>query len=92
MRILVSGSHGLVGKALINSLNPDGHEIVRLVRGKPKNATEIEWHPNEGRLDAATLEGIDAVVHLAGETTPAAVGPTKRNARFAIAASKARRS
>lgn len=68
MRILVSGSHGLVGKALIRSLTADGHEIVRLVRGKPSGANEIEWHPNEGRLDTAALEGIDAVVHLAGES------------------------
>ncbi len=68
MKILVSGSHGLVGKALINSLRSDSHEIVRLVRGKPSSAAEIEWHPNEGRLDAATLEGVDAVVHLAGES------------------------
>jgi uncharacterized protein len=68
MRILVSGSHGLVGKALIESLTSDGHEIVRLVRSKPAGATEIEWHPNEGRLDPASLEGIDAVVHLAGES------------------------
>ncbi|MEN3328718.1 MAG: uncharacterized protein V7638_3525 [Acidobacteriota bacterium] len=68
MRILVSGSHGLVGKALINSLRSDSHEIIRLVRGKPSRATEIEWHPHEGRLDAASLEGVDAVVHLAGES------------------------
>src|SRR3954452_12593646 len=68
MRILVSGSHGLVGKALIKALTSDGHEIVRLVRGKPSGANEIEWHPNEQRLDAAALEGLDAVVHLAGES------------------------
>lgn len=68
MRILVSGSHGLVGKALIASLTSDGHEIVRLVRGKPSGASEIEWHPNQGRLDTASLEGIDVVVHLAGES------------------------
>ena len=68
MRILVSGSHGLVGKALINSLTSDGHEIVRLVRGKPSGATEIEWHPNQEKIDPARFEGIDAVVHLAGES------------------------
>src|ERR1051325_9565777 len=68
MRILVSGSHGLVGKALIRSLTSDGHEIVRLVRGKPSGATEIEWHPNQEKIDAAALEGVDAVVHLAGES------------------------
>jgi uncharacterized protein (TIGR01777 family) len=64
----MSGSHGLVGKALISSLRSNSHEIVRLVRGKPSGANEIEWHPNEGCLDAATLEGVDAVVHLAGES------------------------
>ena len=68
MRILVSGSHGLVGKALIGSLSSDGHQIVRLVRGKPSGAAEVEWHPNEGRIDNSALEGVDAVVHLAGES------------------------
>jgi uncharacterized protein (TIGR01777 family) len=68
MRILVSGSHGLVGKALISSLTSDGHEIVRLVRNKPAGPTEIEWHPNQEKIDAASLEGIDAAVHLAGES------------------------
>ena len=68
MRILVSGSHGLVGKALTRSLTDDGHEVVRLVRrertlGKP----EVEWHPELGRIETAQLEGIEAVVHLAGE-------------------------
>ena len=68
MRILVSGSHGLVGKALIGALSSDGHEIVRLIRGKPSGAKEIEWHPNEGRLDATSLEGLGAAIHLAGES------------------------
>ncbi len=68
MKILVSGSHGLVGKALISSLTADGHEIVRLVRKKPSSPAEVEWHPNQGKLDAASLEGLDAVVHLAGES------------------------
>ena len=69
MKILVSGAHGLVGKALIKSLTGDGHEIVSLVRresvvGKP----EIEWHPNRGQIDAQQLEGFDVVIHLAGES------------------------
>ena len=68
MKILISGSHGLVGKALTKSLTNDGHEIVRLVRRKTASASEIEWHPNEGRIEAERLEGIDAVVHLAGES------------------------
>jgi uncharacterized protein (TIGR01777 family) len=69
MKILVSGSHGLVGKALINSLTTDGHEVLRLVRqARAFGALEIEWHPNQGQLDAQHLEGFDVVVHLAGES------------------------
>src|SRR5687768_11198767 len=68
MKILISGSHGLVGKALIKSLTSDGHEVVRLVRReRAAGAPEIEWHPNEGRIDPHQLEGLDIVVHLAGE-------------------------
>ena len=69
MKILVSGSHGLVGKALIQSLTTDGHEVLRLVRGaRTLGTAEIEWHPNQGQLDGQHLEGLDVVVHLAGES------------------------
>ena len=69
MKILVSGSHGLVGKALINSLTTDGHEVLKLVRhARAFGAPEVEWHPNQGQLDAQHLEGFDVVVHLAGES------------------------
>jgi uncharacterized protein len=68
MRILVSGSHGLVGRALIDSLTGDGHEICRLVRDRVGGSSEIEWHPNKGRIDPQRLEGLDAVIHLAGES------------------------
>ncbi len=69
MRVLISGSHGLVGQALIESLTNDGHEIHRLVRrGRAVGSPEIEWHPNQGLIDAEHLEGLDAVVHLAGES------------------------
>lgn len=69
MKILISGSHGLVGSALARSLTEDGHEVVRLVRKESApGSLEIEWHPNQGRIDAQRLEGFDAVVHLAGES------------------------
>jgi uncharacterized protein (TIGR01777 family) len=69
MKILVSGSHGLVGKALIRSLTNDSHEVVRLVRRTRSFGTpEIEWHPNQGKIDSEHFEGLDAVVHLAGES------------------------
>ena len=69
MKILVSGSHGLVGSALIKSLTEDKHEVVRLVRREVPNSTsEIEWRPDQDRIDAQRLEGLEAVIHLAGES------------------------
>ena len=67
MKILISGSHGLVGKALISELNKDKHEIVSLVRHASERASEIEWHPNQGSIDSEHVSGFDVVVHLAGE-------------------------
>ena len=68
MKILITGSHGLVGKALISELVKDGHEIVSLVRHKSEGASEIEWHPNQGSIDSERVSGFDVVVHLAGES------------------------
>ena len=69
MKILVSGSHGLVGSALVKSLTADSHEVVPLVRGERAfGSPQVEWHPNQGLIDAQHLEGIDAVIHLAGES------------------------
>ncbi|HVF23561.1 MAG TPA: TIGR01777 family oxidoreductase [Pyrinomonadaceae bacterium] len=68
MKILISGSHGLVGGALVQSLVKDGHEVVRLVRHNPQAGSEIEWHPNQERLNPQAIEGFDAVFHLAGES------------------------
>ena len=68
MKILVSGSHGLVGTALVHSLTGDGHEAIRLVRGEhAMGSPEVGWQPQQGRIDVEHLEGIHAVVHLAGE-------------------------
>ena len=68
MKILVTGSTGLVGSALIPALEAKGRQIARLVRKAPKNKeTEIFWDPEKGALNAEELEGIDAAVHLAGE-------------------------
>lgn len=68
MRVLVSGSTGLIGSALIEALPAHGHEPVRLVRGAPPDPVPaVAWNPAAGRLDDGALDGIDAVVHLAGE-------------------------
>lgn len=69
MKILISGSHGLVGSALAQSLAKDDHEVFSLVRHAAKaGAREIEWHPNHGRLNPQDIEGFDVVFHLAGES------------------------
>jgi uncharacterized protein len=68
MKILISGSHGLVGGALIKLLTTNGHEVIRLVRhARTVGAPEIEWQPDMGTIDKQQLESLDAVVHLAGE-------------------------
>lgn len=69
MKVLVSGATGLVGSAVVASLQADGHEAVRLGRKAVAGSTEpmVAWDPAQGELDAAALEGLDAVVHLAGE-------------------------
>ena len=67
MDIAVTGSNGLIGSALIRSLEADGHSVRRLVRGGSAGAGRVAWDPLAGTIDAAGLEGVDAVVHLAGE-------------------------
>lgn len=68
MKVLVSGSTGLVGSALVPFLVSGGHEVVRLVRGRPApGVVAVPWDPQAGTIAAAQLEGFDAVVHLAGE-------------------------
>jgi uncharacterized protein len=66
-KILISGSHGLVGSALVKLLTTEGHDVVRLVRHGGAGSSEIEWDPEKGSIDSARLEGVEAVVHLAGE-------------------------
>src|SRR5690349_4524614 len=66
-RILIAGSTGLIGSALVDFLRAGGHEVLRLVRRPPATAADIRWDPDEGELEAPRLEGIDAIVNLAGE-------------------------
>jgi uncharacterized protein (TIGR01777 family) len=65
MKIVISGASGLIGTQLVAKLSNGGHEVVRLVRRSPKSG-EIQWNPKSGTLDAAALEGVDAVIHLSG--------------------------
>lgn len=68
MRVLVSGTNGLIGSALLAALRTDGDEVTRLVRG-PAGPGDVAWDPAAGTVDETALAaaGVDAVVHLAGE-------------------------
>ncbi len=68
LRVAVTGASGLIGAALVERLRRDGHTVVRLVRHAPTAADEARWDPATGAVDAAALDGSDAVVHLAGES------------------------
>lgn len=66
MRILVTGATGLVGSQLVETLKSQGHHVLRLVRNQPQGG-DVFWNPNKREIDKEKLEGLDAVVHLAGE-------------------------
>ncbi len=67
LRVAISGASGLVGRALTAFLETGGHEVRALVRRAPRGPGEIRWDPAAGTVDRAALEGLDALVHLAGE-------------------------
>lgn len=67
MDVAVSGASGLIGTALVAALTDAGHRPIRLVRREPATgADEIRWKPSAGEIDAASLEGVHAVVNLSG--------------------------
>ncbi len=66
MRVAMTGSSGMIGTALRGSLAADGHEVLRLVRREPQGSGEVSWEPTRGHLDPQSLDGVDAVVNLAG--------------------------
>jgi uncharacterized protein (TIGR01777 family) len=65
MQLLVTGSHGMVGSALVPLLTRANHSVRRLVRSGG-DAGDANWRPDRGELDARAFDGVDAVVHLAG--------------------------
>ncbi len=74
LRVLISGATGLVGGNLAAFLATGGHRVDRLVRRTPAGdgrnefgGVDIPWDPAAGRLDAAAIDGVDAIVHLSGE-------------------------
>jgi uncharacterized protein len=72
MNIAVTGSTGLVGSALVPFFRNRGHHVHRIVRSDGDcSGEDVAWNPNTGRIDAARLEALDAVVHLAGKNIAA---------------------
>ena len=69
MRVLITGASGLIGKALQRSFSEKGYEMLLAGRGEPKHENEIQWSVDDGfqEEDLGRLEGLDAVIHLAGE-------------------------
>jgi NAD(P)-dependent dehydrogenase (short-subunit alcohol dehydrogenase family) len=65
MKVAVTGSHGLIGRSLLGELRRAGHDVVRVVRS-PEGGGAARWDPGAGTIDSARLEGVEAVVHLAG--------------------------
>lgn len=68
MRVAVTGSSGLIGRALVDSLQREGHTVHRVVRDHARaTGGDIYWSVERSEIDASAFSGIDAVVHLAGE-------------------------
>src|SRR2546428_3622418 len=80
MKIVVSGSTGLVGSALTPVLASLGHDVVPLVRRGPAGGEGgvVGWDPERGMIDCDGLEGIDAAIHLAGENVFGRWSPAKK--------------
>ncbi len=66
--VVVAGSSGLIGRALVESLRADGVRVTRLVRHAPTTPDEVEWLTDASPLDPAVIEGATAVVGLNGAT------------------------
>ena len=85
MTVAVTGASGLIGRALTHFLTTGGHTVVRIGRGSVDERSgpglrDVQWDPAAGRLDPAALEGVDAVVHLAGASVNARWTPRRRRA------------
>lgn len=75
MKVLVTGATGLVGRHLLRRLIEGGHEVVALTRNLDDASVTLpvrclihEWFPDSGQIDEHALDGVDGVIHLAGES------------------------
>ena len=77
-KIAVTGASGLIGSALVAQLKSDGHQVQKIVRRPVRTADEVSWNPIKGEIDLQSLEGVDAIFHLAG----AGVGDKRWSASY----------
>ena len=77
MRILLTGSSGLIGQALLPFLTSNGHKVVRLTRS-PASGRYILWNPDAGTMNTDDLEDFEAIIHLAGESIVGRWTPEKK--------------
>ena len=83
MKVLVTGSGGLIGSGLMPLLAVAGHQVIRLVRSEPNPGQgSVRWDPEAGEIDLKGLEGAEAVVHLAGENIASGRWTDERKARI----------
>ncbi len=83
MKILVSGSTGLIGRALVAHLSSHDHEAIPLIRsGQATAGKHVRWDPAAGDINTDDLKGVDAVVHLAGENVASGRWTTSKKARI----------
>jgi uncharacterized protein (TIGR01777 family) len=79
LRIAVTGASGLIGSRLVPFLRTQGHEVVRISRSGSGSDT-VRWNPAKGEIDAARLDGLDAVIHLAGTSIAGGRWTSRRKA------------
>ena len=77
-RVAVTGASGLIGTALVAQLKNDGYQVQKLVRRPVRTSDEVFWDPIKGQIDTPSLEGVDAIFHLAG----ASVGGKRWSAAY----------
>ncbi len=68
LRIGITGASGFVGSELASFFGAGGHKVTRIVRRRSTRPGDVYWDPTTGEIDRSGLEGLDAVIHLAGES------------------------
>lgn len=91
MNVALSGASGLIGSALVRSLEADGSRCRRLVRRRPSGSAELEWRPDRGLAASETASGLDVLVHLAGENVAAGRWTAARRSRISASRGPATR-